>query len=138
MKVLGTDTLTLFAAGHERVVGRFLSETDSVAISIITKIEVLRGRFEAVLKAADGEQLEAAQQRLFRTERDVEQLTVLPINTAAAKRFDVLRAQTKLRKIGRADLLIASIALAHGATLVTRNLRHFRQVPGLNTENWAD
>jgi tRNA(fMet)-specific endonuclease VapC len=138
MKVLDTDTLTLFAAGHERVVGRFLSETDSVTISIITKIEVLRGRFEAVLKAADGEQLEAAQQRLFRTERDVEQLTVLPINTAAANQFDVLRAQKKLRKIGRADLLIASIALAYGATLVTRNLRHFRQISGLITENWAD
>lgn len=53
-------------------------------------------------------------------------------------RFDILRAQTKLGKIGRADLLIASIALAHRATLVTRNLRHFRQIPGLNTDNWAD
>lgn len=63
---------------------------------------------------------------------------MLPINTAAATRFDVLRAQPKLRKIGRADLLIASIALAHGATLVIRNLRHFRQIPGLNTDNWAD
>jgi tRNA(fMet)-specific endonuclease VapC len=43
-----------------------------------------------------------------------------------------------LKKLGRADLLIASIALAHGATLVTRNLRHFHQIPGLYTENWAD
>jgi tRNA(fMet)-specific endonuclease VapC len=40
--------------------------------------------------------------------------------------------------IGRADLLIASIALAHRATLVTRNLRHFRQISGLILENWAD
>ena len=36
------------------------------------------------------------------------------------------------------DLLIASIALAQRATLVTRNLRHFRQIPALNVENWAD
>jgi tRNA(fMet)-specific endonuclease VapC len=35
-------------------------------------------------------------------------------------------------------MLIASIALGQRATLVTRNLRHFRQIPGLTLENWAD
>jgi tRNA(fMet)-specific endonuclease VapC len=43
-----------------------------------------------------------------------------------------------LKKIGRADLLIASIARANKAILVTRNLKDFRQVPGLQVENWAD
>ena len=56
----------------------------------------------------------------------------------AAAVFDRLRGHKKLKKIGRADLLIASIALARRATLVTRNLRHFQQVPGLLVENWAD
>ena len=40
--------------------------------------------------------------------------------------------------MGRADLLIAAITLANRATLVTRNLKDFRQVPGLQIENWAD
>jgi tRNA(fMet)-specific endonuclease VapC len=44
----------------------------------------------------------------------------------AIVQFDRLRAARSLRKIGRADLLIASIALANRATLVTRNLRHFQ------------
>ncbi len=44
----------------------------------------------------------------------------------------------KLRAIGRADLLIAAVALAHRSTMVTRNLRHFQQVPGLQVENWVD
>jgi tRNA(fMet)-specific endonuclease VapC len=43
-----------------------------------------------------------------------------------------------LRKIGRADLLISSIALTHRAVLVTRNIRHFRQVPDLKLINWVD
>ena len=34
--------------------------------------------------------------------------------------------------------LIASITLARRATLVTRNLRHFRQIPELKTVNWVD
>jgi tRNA(fMet)-specific endonuclease VapC len=49
-----------------------------------------------------------------------------------------LRQDRKLKKIGRRDLLIACIALAHRAKVVTRNLKHFRQVPGLLVENWAD
>jgi predicted nucleic acid-binding protein len=47
-------------------------------------------------------------------------------------------ADRKLKKIGRSDLLIASITLANDAILVTRNLRHFRQVPHLQAENWVD
>jgi tRNA(fMet)-specific endonuclease VapC len=44
----------------------------------------------------------------------------------------------KVKKIGRADLLIAAFAMANRAVLVTRNLKDFRQVPGLRIENWAD
>jgi tRNA(fMet)-specific endonuclease VapC len=55
-----------------------------------------------------------------------------------AAEFDRLRENKKLKKIGRADLLIACIALANRATLVSRNLKHFGQVPGLQAENWAD
>jgi gamma-resorcylate decarboxylase len=38
--------------------------------------------------------------------------------------------------IGDADTRVASIALSRGLTVVTGNERHFRQVPGLEIENW--
>jgi tRNA(fMet)-specific endonuclease VapC len=63
---------------------------------------------------------------------------VLAIDAASADEFDRLRANKKLKKIGRADLLIAAITLANKATLVTRNTKDFRQVPGLQVENWVD
>ncbi|UBF25011.1 type II toxin-antitoxin system VapC family toxin [Kovacikia minuta CCNUW1] len=56
----------------------------------------------------------------------------------AAEQFDVLRSARSLRKIGRADLLIASIALANQAVLITRNTRHFKQIPNLRVVNWVD
>jgi tRNA(fMet)-specific endonuclease VapC len=60
------------------------------------------------------------------------------MDEVAAVEFDRLRAARRWRNIGRADLLIASIALAHRATLVTRNVRHFQQIPGLTVTNWVD
>jgi tRNA(fMet)-specific endonuclease VapC len=65
-------------------------------------------------------------------------MTILTVDAAAATEFDNLRKNRKLRVIGRADLLIASIAPARHSTLVTRNLKHFRLVPGPRLENWAD
>ena len=138
MKLLDTDTLTLFVTGNSNVVQHALSETDAIGITIITRIEVLRGRFDALMKAADGPQLAEAQRRLIATEHDLQRFQTLIIDTLSASVFDELRKQRKLRRIGRADLLIASVVLAQRATLVTRNLRHFRQVPGLAVENWAD
>jgi tRNA(fMet)-specific endonuclease VapC len=40
--------------------------------------------------------------------------------------------------IGSMDTMIAAQALRLGATLITRNTREFRRVPGLKVENWQD
>ncbi|MBM3978972.1 MAG: type II toxin-antitoxin system VapC family toxin [Planctomycetes bacterium] len=50
---------------------------------------------------------------------------------------DQLRTDKKLRKVGLADVLIASIAIAHRATLVTRNTKDYAHVPNLKLDNWA-
>lgn len=140
MYVLDTDTLTLLFAGDPRVLGRRDAVPSSeIAITIVTRIEALQGRFDFLLKAATGEELVRAQAWLNQTLQSLAHVeTVLLIDAAAAVAFDQLRLNKKLKKIGRADLLIAAITLANKATLVSRNLKHFRQVPGLPVENWAD
>lgn len=75
---------------------------------------------------------------MTRTEELLAQILIVPFDETAAKEFDRLRANKAYRKIGRADLLIASIALANNAILVTRNVRHFRQVHGVSLVNWVD
>jgi tRNA(fMet)-specific endonuclease VapC len=138
MILLDTDTLTLYFKRHPRVVEKVQRAEEVPATSIVTRIEVLQGRFESVLKAANADQLLAAQERLEVAEDELAKFTIVPFDVAAATEFDRLRENKKLKKIGRKDLLIAAIALAHSATFVTRNLRDFRQVPGLRLENWAD
>ena len=43
-----------------------------------------------------------------------------------------------LEILGPLDTLIAGTALHHGATLITRNVREFGRVAGLEVENWYD
>jgi tRNA(fMet)-specific endonuclease VapC len=139
MKILDTNTLTHLFEAHPRVVEQYEKESDEIAMTIISRIEILQGRFAMLLKAANGQELRRAQQRLDKTVEHLAEIpNVIPVNDLAADGFDRLRENKKLRKIGRADLLIAALALANRATLVTRNLKDFRQVPGLRVENWAD
>jgi tRNA(fMet)-specific endonuclease VapC len=138
MFVLDTDTLTHLLRGHDKVSLRRSRVADEVVLTIITRIEVLQGRFAAVLKAADREQFQQAQDRLTESERQLASFDVLPIDAAAAAEFERLLNTKGVRRIGRGDLLIASIALANKATLVTRNRKDFSKVPGLQIENWTD
>jgi tRNA(fMet)-specific endonuclease VapC len=111
---------------------------DEVGTTIITRIEMLRGRFDRLLKAATGEELVRAQQLLSKTEHALGRVMTMPFDDNAAPLFDQLRLAKRTRQIGRADLLIASIALANRAILVTRNLRDFRRIPNLQVVNWLD
>jgi tRNA(fMet)-specific endonuclease VapC len=138
MFVLDTDTLGLLFRGHARVMERVARATEEVAITLISRIEILQGRFAFVLKAENREKLLQAQRRLEESENDLNQFTILGIDHAAAAEFDRLRQNKKLKKIGRGDLLIAALTLANRATPVTRNRKDFGQVPGLDVEDWAD
>jgi tRNA(fMet)-specific endonuclease VapC len=42
------------------------------------------------------------------------------------------------RPTNEVDALIAATALAHNATLITHNVRHFENITGLQIEDWLD
>lgn len=138
MFVFDTDILTHFLRGDERVVRRRAEVTEDVVITVVTRIEVLQGRFASLLKAADAAQARQAQNRLAESERQLSAFEALPVGEPAAAEFERLLGVKGLKKIGRGDLLIAAVVLASGATLVTRNRKDFGKVPRLKTENWVD
>lgn len=137
MILLDTDVLSLLMRHYPTLTKR-IADSEPVAITAVLRLEILQGRIASLLKAADGTQLLKAQHWLRESEEFLGRLPCVNFDATAAGVFDRLREKRRLRKIGRADLLIASIALAHKATLVTRNLKLFHQIPGLRVENWAD
>ncbi len=138
MYLLDTDTLSALHRDNSNVVTRLARTNETVATTIITRVEILRGRLDYVRNAATGEEVLRAQYWLNRSEDLLVLIQIVPFDAAAARLFDGLQTIPRLRKIGSPDLLIASIGLAHVATLVTRNLRHFQLIPRLRVENWMD
>ena len=67
-------------------------------------------------------------------------LIVLPFDLESAPVFGRLKASLEKRGLPRSepDLRIAAIALQHGLTIVTGNVRHFSDIPGLAVENWLE
>jgi tRNA(fMet)-specific endonuclease VapC len=65
-------------------------------------------------------------------------LPSLPFAGEATRHCGEIRAHLNRlgTPIGPYDIQIAAIARANGLTLVTRNLREFERVPGLQIESW--
>jgi tRNA(fMet)-specific endonuclease VapC len=73
-------------------------------------------------------------------EQFLSEVPVLDFDAATGRRAAELRhaLERKGESIGPLDTLIAGAALAHDASLVTRNVREFARVPGLSVVNWHD
>lgn len=74
---------------------------------------------------------------LARVEALLARFTVLPFDRVAARAHAEARLALRRQPIGDRDLVIASVALAHGLTVATGNVREFRRVPGLAVEDWG-
>ena len=121
MIVADTDVLIDFLAGQEPGAGLVESELARglLRTTAVTRFELLSGARDA------------------RHERAIRQLLAaiptLALDQQAADHAAQIQRdlQNVGASIGMADSLIAGIVLSHGATLLTRNRRHFERVSGL-------
>jgi tRNA(fMet)-specific endonuclease VapC len=134
--VLDTDILTLFQNGHAAVVRQVQSHSvGELAVSIISVEEELTGWYTKVRQAKKPAEMARVYQRLTDTVRFVSQFQLLSFSLQAITLYERLR--TSFRRMSKNDLRIASVTLENDAILVTRNVRDFRQVPGLQVEDWS-
>jgi tRNA(fMet)-specific endonuclease VapC len=126
---LDTNSLSYFLKGRGRVGERLLAQPPTkVGLPAVVLYELVYG----ASRSQAPPDLRARLEPLLRS------LPILPFGEAEARTAARIRAdlETAGRPIGPHDVLIAATALAHGATLVTRNVREFRRVKGLRVEDW--
>jgi tRNA(fMet)-specific endonuclease VapC len=127
--ILDTDTLSYYLRGEGGVAERLLRvPRRDVALTAVTVFELWRGAGVAGFGSERRTQLRSL----------LDGFVHLPLGGREAERAaevtTVLEAEG--RPIGRLDTLIAGIVLTTEATLVSRNLEHFRRVEGLRVEDW--
>jgi tRNA(fMet)-specific endonuclease VapC len=133
--ILDTD-VSLFQYNHPAVHQRVNAiSPPSLAVTIVTFEEQMYGRLKRVRRAKSEEQLLRAYGNLKETLDYFRSVQVFGFDQQAYRQFSELVRQ-KIG-IGTQDLRIASIALANGGIVVTRNRKDFEKVPGLTIEDWT-
>jgi tRNA(fMet)-specific endonuclease VapC len=113
-----------------RVLGQLMEHRPSeVGLSVVTLSELAFGAQKSSAPEKNRTALE-----LF-----IAPFQIFEYSREASFVYGEIRAtlERKGTPIGAMDLMIAAHALALGATLVSNNLREFKRVPGLATENWT-
>jgi tRNA(fMet)-specific endonuclease VapC len=128
---LDTDTCIYFLNGaYPKLTEHFRARSPlNIKIPAVVKAELLFGVEKSKHKKTNGKKYEYF----------LNTFATVGFADAAAERYALIR--NKLEKAGKLigpnDLLIASIVLAEGGTLVTHNKREFKRVPGLLVEDWT-
>ena len=140
MVVLDTDHMSLLewssAQGSATLRARLATlQPAEVVTTIISYEEQVRGWMAYIARIHSITQQVDAYRRLHRQLGNYCRIPVLEFDAPAAIRFQQLR-RTRLR-IGTMDVKIAAIVLSREATLLSRNLADFGQVPGLQVEDWT-
>jgi tRNA(fMet)-specific endonuclease VapC len=106
-----------------------------VVTTIISYEEQMRGWMAYLARTRSVAHQVEAYRRLLQHRDNYRRIPVLAFNEGAAVVFQQLR-RARLR-IGAMDLKIAAIVVSRDATLLSRNLADFRQVPGVQVEDWT-
>jgi tRNA(fMet)-specific endonuclease VapC len=139
MLVLDTDHMSILEWGgdgsatlRERLAN---VDSDSVATTIISFEEQMRGWMAYIARANSMDQIVKAYGRLRRHLDNYQQIRVLDLDVRSAAAFQGVR-RARVR-IGTMDLKIAATVKSLAVTLLSRKSNDFGQVPGLKVEDWS-
>ena len=128
--LLDANTWIEFLNGRSENVRRRLESTrpEEIVLCSVVKAELYYGAAKSARPA----------ENFGRIESFIDKFVSYPFDDAAARIYGDIRARLERsgKLIGPNDLLIAAIALARDAMLVTHNTREFARVEELPLEDW--
>ena len=133
MLILDSNTISYYFRGDPQVVARLQAlRPADLGVPAIVEYELRYGLQRLPQDAANS--------RLAALIQLLRPLQLLPFDSECAALAARVRAELEAAgtPIGPHDTLIAATALRHQGTLVTRNVREFSRVQGLQWVNWHD
>ncbi|MDO8428687.1 MAG: type II toxin-antitoxin system VapC family toxin [Candidatus Diapherotrites archaeon] len=129
MYCLDTNIIIAWLKGDSKIIQKISTLTKAeIGITAITLCELYKG---AYLHAQ-------ASEKVLQINELADNIFLMEFGKNACQLFgkDFLHLQKKGKMTQAMDLIIASIAKAHNATLVTRNLKDFENISELKIEVW--
>ncbi len=128
MRHLDTNIVIAFLSGNQAVADQLKTHLPDVAISSLVLAELLYG---ARASARMPENIERLNQFL-------QIIELVGFDQASAEAYSRIRLSLRQKGLptGEMDMLIAAVALANGAVLVTHNTKHFENIEDLALEDW--
>lgn len=134
--ILDTDTVEAIFNSHPHVLAHLaLHSPNDVFVTIVTFQEQCSGWLAQLTRQQAPERYVWAYSGLRRTLDYFAQINILDFDFQAAVEYGRLRG--RYRRLGTNDLRIAAITLTADAILVTRNVKDFSQIEGLQLEDWT-
>ncbi len=127
MVVLDTDVIVGFLRGEPAAI-QTIKSYHKTHTTIITVFELLKGAYKS----------DNPQKRRSEVLRILQNMQIINLNTKSVDvaAFLETKQYTDGKPIGTFDTMIASMCLANKQTLITRNNKHFKQIPGLKVQSW--
>ena len=125
---LDTNIVIAYFNGNRTIANKLKFHLPQVSISTLVFGELLYG-------ARASQRREPNLEKVYQLSRIV---NIVDFNQARAEQDSPIRVSLRQtgRPTGETDALIAAVALAYDAILVTDNLKHFQHIEGLVLENW--
>ena len=129
MYCLDTNIVAFILRGDEKLKKKIsLVDTESISITTITLCELFKGAYKS----------SRSKENVSLVHDILQNYELLSLNAKSSEIYGV--DFNKLERIGKQtqvlDLMIASIAKSNNLILVTRNKKHFENIPDLKIEEW--